>query len=56
MPSSSATSPSVGLRRSRASSLAYARSTARPLARTERGTQSIDRSSSMMAPLIRVMA
>ena len=39
-----------------ASSLEYDCSTARALARTDRGTQSMERSSSMIAPLIRGMA
>ena len=56
MPSSSATSRSSGLRRSSFSSFEYARSIDRAFARTERGTQSIDRSSSMMAPLMREIA
>ena len=55
-PSSRATSASVGVRRCSASSLAYAFSMALALARTDRGTQSMLRSSSMMAPLTRVMA
>ena len=53
---SAATSASVGVRWSVASSLEYDCSTARALARTDRGTQSIERSSSMMAPLMRGMA
>ena len=56
MPVSSASSSSVGVRCCSASNLAYACSMARALARTERGTQSIERISSMMAPLMRVMA
>ena len=52
-PSSAATSLSSGLRRSSFSSFEYARSIERALARTERGTQSIERSSSMIAPLMR---
>ena len=54
--SSAATSASSGLRRSSFSSLEIARSIARALARTERGTQSMERSSSMIAPLMREMA
>ncbi len=53
---SAAISASEGLRRSDASSVAEARSTARAFCRTERGIQSIARSSSIMAPRIRVMA
>ena len=56
MPSSAATSLSSGLRRSSFSSFEYARSIDRALARTERGTQSIERSSSMIAPLMREIA
>ena len=56
MSSSSASSASVGVRCSSPSSLAYAFSSARALARTERGTQSIERSSSRMVPLMRAMA
>ena len=54
--SSSATSASVGVRRSVVSRCVTACSTARALLRTERGTQSMERNSSMMAPLIRGMA
>ena len=54
--SSAATSPSSGLRLSSFSSLEKARSIARAFARTERGTQSIERSSSMIAPLMREIA
>ncbi len=56
MSSSAATSASSGLRFSSFSSLEIARSIVRAFARTERGTQSIERSSSMMAPLIREIA
>ena len=56
MSSSTATSASSGLRRSSFSSFEYARSMARAFARTERGTQSMERSSSMIAPLIREIA
>jgi hypothetical protein len=56
MPTSSAISLSVGARWSLFSSLALARSSSRARARTLRGTQSIARSSSMMAPLMRMMA
>ena len=55
-PSSVATSLSSGERFSSFSSFEYARSIARALARIERGTQSIERSSSMMAPLMRLIA
>ena len=54
--SSAATSASFGVRRSVASRCVTACSTARALVRTDRGTQSIERSSSMMAPLMRGMA
>ena len=54
--SSAATSASLGVRRSVASRCVTACSTARALVRTDRGTQSMERSSSMMAPLIRGMA
>ena len=54
--SSAATSASFGVRRSVASRCVNACSTARALVRTDRGTQSIDRSSSMIAPLMRGMA
>ncbi len=53
---SAASSSSVGLRCSTPSSFMNAFSSARAFARTERGTQSIDRSSSRIAPLIRAMA
>jgi hypothetical protein len=56
MPSSRASSASSGVRRSSFSSFEYAPSMARALARTDRGTQSMDRSSSMMAPLMRAIA
>jgi hypothetical protein len=54
--SSSASSVSLGVRCSLPSSVEYAFSSARALARTERGTQSIERSSSRMFPLMRAMA
>ena len=56
MPSFSAISSSVGERWSSASSFAIARSISRARERTERGTQSIARSSSMIEPLIRAIA
>ena len=56
MSSSAAISSSVGARCSLCSSLALARSISRARARTERGTQSSERSSSMIAPLMRVIA
>ena len=56
MPSFVAISSSVGARPSRASSSAIARSISRARARTERGTQSIARSSSMIEPRIRAIA
>ena len=56
IPSFSAISSSVGARCSFASSALIARSMSRARARTERGTQSIARSSSMIAPLIREIA
>ncbi len=56
MPISSAISASVGARWSRFSSLAFARSTSRARALTLRGTQSRERSSSMIAPLMRMIA
>ena len=46
----------MGVRLSRASSVAYARSTLRAFCRTERGIQSSARSSSIIAPRIRVIA
>ena len=55
-PSSVAISPSSGERFSSFSSFEYARSMARAFERIERGTQSIERSSSMMAPLMRLIA
>ena len=55
-PSSVAISASSGERFSSFSSLEYARSMARAFDRIERGTQSIERSSSMMAPLMRLIA
>ena len=54
--SSRAISSSVGVRCSWCSSLAWAFSISRARARTERGTQSSARSSSMIAPLMRVIA
>jgi hypothetical protein len=54
--SSLAISSSVGARCSLASSFMFARSKWRARARTERGTQSSVRSSSMMAPRMRVIA
>jgi len=54
--SSAATSASLGVRRKVASRCVTACSTARALVRTERGTQSMERSSSMIAPLIRGIA
>ena len=56
MPSFFAISSSVGARSSLSSSSAIARSMSRARARTERGTQSIERSSSMIWPLIRAIA
>ncbi len=56
MPSSAAISSSVGARCSRFSSRAQTRSISRALLRTERGTQSSERSSSMIEPLMREMA
>ena len=56
MPSSADISSSVGARCSWCSSFALAFSISRARARTERGTQSSERSSSMIAPLMRVMA
>src|SRR5918999_1392434 len=47
---------SVGARWSWCSSLAFIRSISRAFVRTERGTQSSERSSSMMEPLMRVIA
>ncbi len=44
------------MRLSRASSVAYARSTFRAFCRTERGIQSSARSSSIIAPRMRVIA
>ena len=55
-PSCSAISWSVGARCSWCSSFAFARSISRALVRTERGTQSSERSSSMIEPLMRVIA
>jgi hypothetical protein len=51
-----AISSSVGARISSFSSAAIARSIWRARVRTERGTQSSERSSSMMAPRIRAIA
>ena len=56
MPSFSAISSSVGARCSFVSSSAIARSIWRARVRTERGTQSSERSSSMIAPLMRAIA
>ena len=56
MCSSSAISWSVGARCSRFSRMAQTFSISRALLRTERGTQSSERSSSMMEPLMREMA
>ncbi len=56
MPSSSAISASVGVRCSVASRTAIARSMSRAFVRTERGIQSIERSSSMIAPRMRLIA
>ena len=56
MPSASAISWSVGARCSRFSSTAQRFSISRALLRTERGTQSRERSSSMMEPLMREIA
>ena len=54
--SSPAISSSEGARWSLASSFMFARSISRARARTERGTQSSVRSSSMIAPRMRVIA
>ena len=56
MPTFAAISSSVGARPSFASSSPIARSISRARERTERGTQSSARSSSMIAPLIRAIA
>ena len=56
MPSSFAISSSVGARCSLCSSFAFARSISRARARTLRGTQSSERSSSMIAPRMRGIA
>ncbi len=56
IPSSEDISSSVGARCSRASSFMFTRSNSRARARTERGTQSSVRSSSMIEPRMRVMA
>ena len=56
MPILAAISSSVGAVPSFASSSAIARSISRARERTERGTQSRARSSSMIAPLIRAIA
>ena len=56
IPSSLASSSSVGARWSLASSFMFTRSISRARARTERGTQSRVRSSSMIAPRMRVIA
>ncbi len=50
---SSATSSSVGVRPRRSCSVECAFSIARILSRMERGTQSCDRSASIIAPLMR---
>ena len=55
-PSSVAISASSGERFSSFSSLEYARSMVRAFDRIDRGTQSIERSSSMIAPLMRLIA
>ena len=51
-----ASSASVGARCSSCSSLAWAASISRARERTERGTQSSERSSSMIEPRMRVIA
>ncbi len=51
-----ASSASLGARCSSCSSLAWAASISRARERTERGTQSSERSSSMIAPRMRVIA
>jgi hypothetical protein len=51
-----ASSASVGVRCSLPSKVEKAFSSARALARTDRGTQSMERSSSRMFPLMRAMA
>ena len=56
IPTFCAISSSVGARPSFASSSAIARSISRARERTERGTQSSERSSSMIEPLIREIA
>ena len=56
MPSSRATSSSLGVRLCRFSSSAMARSISRARLRTERGTQSRERSSSIIAPRMREIA
>ena len=56
MPSLPAISSSVGARISVRSSSTIARSISRARERTERGTQSSERSSSMIAPLMRMIA
>ena len=56
VPSASAISWSVGARRSLCSSDAFVFSIWRARARTERGTQSSERSSSMIEPLMRAIA
>ena len=55
-PIASATSLSVGLRWSLVSSAATVRSNSRAFIRTERGIQSVERSSSMIAPRMRAIA
>ena len=56
MPISVASSSSVGTRFKRCSSDTIARSISRARLRTERGTQSSERSSSMIEPLMRAIA
>ena len=56
MPTFAAISSSVGARISVRSSSTIARSISRARARTLRGTQSSERSSSMIAPLMRAIA
>ena len=56
MPRAAASSSSVGARWRRCSSSVALRSISRERARTERGTQSSERSSSMIEPLIRATA
>ena len=56
IPMAAAISASVGGRRSLFSRSSIARSISRARERTERGTQSSERSSSMIEPLMRLMA